>query len=206
MLDLGEIVKKTRPRKNLSSAEMKRLVLVDNRFSRQVVEYLKKRGLTSEEISEVYWKSALPGRAIFPCKERREVVYWTGRGIGGQKPKYVFPRDGESPILRDEAVYRYDAFENLETVPELWITEGVFDALAVNGVAIFGKRAFDGQLRKILGLYPKKIVIALDKDARKEAELIWSKTKDLIPTEIVFPPDRWSDWGEALKDGYRRPS
>jgi len=66
-------------------------------------------------------------------------------------------------------------------------------------VAIMGKTASDHQLRKILSLRPEKLVIALDNDAKQEAEYLYNKVKGVIDSELVFPPSEIKDWGEMLE-------
>jgi len=165
----------------------------------RVISYLLRRGLSQEELKEVFWSRDMPTRAIFPCFEKGAMVFWVGRSFTDGEMKYRFPKNGETKYTRREAVFGLNWFEGRK-VRELWIVEGVFDAYAVGcGVAIMGKTASDHQLRKILSLRPEKLVIALDNDAKQEAEYLYNKVKGVIDSELVFPPSEIKDWGEMLE-------
>lgn len=103
------------------------------------------------------------GRRVFiPTSENGRRVYWVGRAIDGQKPRYI------NPAVPKTAVF------NLDRVPAglpLIICEGVFSAIAAHpfAIAIFGKTATPPQVLKLLRFPTSAYVIALDGDAAKEA-------------------------------------
>lgn len=185
--------------KQVSELDFKPLLSVDNNYAKVVVEYLKSRGLTLAEISKVFWSPQMPGRAIFVCWEGNEIVFWTARSAVENKLRYILPKKGTTKLTRKEAVFGLEKFS--PPVNKLWITEGVFDALAVKGVALFGKYASDIQLKKILSLHPQKVIIALDRDAEKDAQEIYKKLSVVVPCEIRTAPPEYADWADMRAKG-----
>ena len=166
----------------------------------EAIAYCRLRGMSDNVIKDtrVVWSPVWKNRIIFPCYENGEYVYYTGRLFRGSGAKWRVPSKTEKGIIPGmEVVYRIDEFDK----PDLTISicEGVFDALATNGIALLGKKISNIQIRKILNLQPKKLIIAFDVDAQKEAEELYKKLRYVIPTEIIFPPNGHKDWGETLK-------
>lgn len=172
----------------------------DNRLTVAVKNYLVERGLDDLMMRDVWWTPAYPARAVFPCRENGEIVFWAARAIGSAKPKWRFPKKGLTKISKSEAVFGLNKFFG-KSVGELFIVEGVFDALAVDGVALLGKFCSDTQLRKILSLHPSRIVIGLDRDAKVEAEKLAEKVDKIVPATVEFPPKQYRDWGEIMEKG-----
>ncbi len=188
------------PRKQREPGELIKLSRIQGILRRRVEKYLQNRGLSERDIFDVWWDRRYSNRAIFVCREQREIVFWTGRSLKNVHPKWRFPTKGETKITRREVVYGLERFEG-SPGREIWITEGVFDAIAVGGLAILGKYCSDVQIKKILSLLPKKLVVALDRDAEDKAEKLAEKLNHIVPTEILFPPDQFKDWGEMLEKG-----
>ena len=74
------------------------------------------------------------GRIIIPIYKDRKLVYYHGRGLTESvTPKYKTVSGDKSSVL-----YNYDEIFTYSEKP-IFITEGWFDAVLVNGVAILGK-------------------------------------------------------------------
>ena len=93
------------------------------------------------------------------------------------KPKYMFPRKGETLLTCSEAIFGYHEAVN-SPLSRMVIVEGIFDAMAMNrmiwrgrvrGLAILSKHLSVGQLHKLL-LLPKQdlYIVCLDPDAQKK--------------------------------------
>ena len=116
------------------------------------------------------------------------------------KPKWLFPPKGLTVASPSTTVWGLDRVGENE---EVWITEGIFDAISVKGVAVFGKNPKPLQIRQILAKNPKRIVIAFDTDAIENAERLQRQLRGLVPTVIELPPKGHNDFGELLPEGYR---
>jgi hypothetical protein len=87
---------------------------------------------------------------------------------------------------------------------EIWLAEGVFDAIAVRGVALYGNQASAQQLQAILSLEPKRLVVALDNDVQNLAWSLQKRLRGVVETAVEFPPRGIKDFGELLAHGWRR--
>jgi len=167
----------------------------------KAVAYLEFRGLSRNDISvsNAVWSPHWSNRVIFPCYENQRVVYYVGRRLEGVGPKWRNPSKREEGLLpKTEVVYGIDRFRG-KSGAVVAICEGVFDAIALGGVALLGKRATNAQLRKILNLVPSKVIVALDRDASEEALRIYDLLRWVVKTEIQTPPPECKDWGDALR-------
>ena len=78
------------------------------------------------------------GRVIIPVYKNNKLVYYQGRDLTGKAiKKYESPGDS-----KDRVIYGFDRLFTDHDKP-LYVTEGVFDAMLVNGVAIMGNKLSD---------------------------------------------------------------
>lgn len=107
------------------------------------------------------------GRIIIPCVRDNKIIYWQARSIDPlEKPKYL------SPGLNKEAVmWGYDNLWQDMDKP-LFVTEGIFDAAPLNGVALIGSDLNASKLEVLRKCRRRKILV-MDKDLNgaKLAEL-----------------------------------
>lgn len=149
----------------------------------QVVQYIVDRGYDPVN-GRFYW-SPLNGfseRVIIPFTYEGAVVGWTGRKITGGKPKYL---SDQHPNF----VFNLDAITDQQQY--VFVVEGPFDALAVNGVALLHNDITEQQARLINRLGKTVIVIpdqddAGDKVIDRAIELDW---------HVAFPT-----WDRDVKD------
>ncbi len=94
------------------------------------------------------------GRLIIPVYKQGKLIFYQGRDLAAIRPdKYRSP-----PISRENVLFGYDyIFE--DTNNPLYIVEGFFDAYAVKGVAVFGSKITQGQIRWINQTRRPKVVI-----------------------------------------------
>jgi hypothetical protein len=138
-------------------------------------EYLAERGIDWQTYrfyvsNEQKWY----GRLIIPIFKDSKVIYYQGRDLTGlRNQKYLSPS-----INREKVIYGY---ENLHTnVDEpLYVVEGFFDAFLLNGVALFGNKISDAQIKWLNQSRRPKVIIP-DKFgdghllAKQAIELEWS--------------------------------
>jgi hypothetical protein len=147
---------------------VKRLVLPSNVGELLLAhrEYLVGRGLDPDELEAVYGvggigidpvNSYLQWRIFIPIHDARgQVVSWTTRAIGSNKPAY-FSADKSSELESLKMLlYGEHLVTHFDTV---FIVEGVFDAwrLGRNALATFGKTLTVSQKNKI-SKYAKRII------------------------------------------------
>lgn len=175
----------------------------DSILATEAVRYAVKRGLRAEEISRYNLQISpqLLRRVIFPDLIGGVSAFWTARAISEMDFPWRFPAHGETKFGKGEAVWGLNLQERES---EIWITEGIFDAIAVGGVAVYGKRPSVIQMQKIFKLNPRRLVIAFDRDAKLEARSLQEQTRSIVPTGIELPPHEKNDFGELMSAGWRR--
>lgn len=159
------------------------------------------RGLTVEQISYYGICAAMEepylGRVFIPTFHDGKVVYWVARTFMDQEPKYLNPKG----LSKVDFVFGLQQAKSFDTVI---ITEGVFSAIAAgpNAVATFGKAVSASQRQQIADANFKRIVVALDGDARKEAvELsVWFSSRGHETYLVDMPRDQDPDSDLGFRD------
>lgn len=145
--------------------------------------YLRKRGLSKDEIEfyDIRFSDSgkYYGRVLVPIYENDRLVCFATRSfMPFIKPKYLYPHTGETLFTSGEAIFGYEEAwkDTIYNIASMVITEGVFDAIAVNriegvrGLAILSSYLTEGQCCKLLRLSKKfTYFVALDSDAHKGA-------------------------------------
>jgi hypothetical protein len=148
-----------------------------------VFTYLINRG--NDPLSSHFYWTPSPGfdnRVIIPFFFHGKIVGYTARKITDGRPKYV---SDQHPFF----VFNLD--NQKENQQYTLVTEGPFDAIAVNGVGLLGNGIGEQQARLINELGTKPILIPDQDLAGLEAieaakELGWG---------VAFP-----NWGDKVKD------
>ena len=148
--------------------EYKSLINNNDIIARHAMSYLKHRNITEDDILEYNIGYCNSGRyakmVIIPSyDENGKLNYFTGRSF--EKEPFVKYRNPETS--RD--VVPFELFINWEL--PLILCEGPFDAIAIkrNAIPLLGKNLQQNLMKKIVTSTVKKIYIALDLDARKQA-------------------------------------
>jgi len=151
-----------------------------------VKEYAKQRGLLGLYPLLYFNNNLYKQRLVVPFTYNNEVVGWTGRHISPpdkQTPKYLHK-------MQPGYVFNIDRFADSKREIVI-VTEGVFDAILVDGIAIQGNSVGPEQAHLIEKL-GKRIIVCPDRDKAgielmlQAAELGW---------EVSFPP-----WHVDCKD------
>ena len=135
---------------------------------RQALSYLKNRGITQDDIEKYNIGYCATGRyakmVIIPSYDAfGNMNYFTGRSF--EKNAYTKYRNPETS--RD--IIPFEMFINWDL--PLVLCEGPFDAIAIkrNAIPLLGNNLQSTLMKKIVTSTVKKIYIALDSDARKQA-------------------------------------
>jgi hypothetical protein len=155
---------------------------LENQLS-DLVQYVIKRGF--DPLSKTFYWSPTAGfldRVIIPFTFKGEIVGWTARKIKEGKPKYL---SDQNPNY----VFNLDAVTHEQNY--VFVCEGPFDALAVNGVALLHNDISEQQAQLINKL-GKTVIVIPDRDAagmaviNRAIELDWA---------VAFPT-----WDDDVKD------
>lgn len=158
-----------------------------NIIAKHAISYLKKRGVTKDDIEKYNIGFCSTGRyanmVIIPSyDELGNLNYFTGRSF--QASSFIKYRNPETS--RD--IIPFELFINWNL--PLILCEGPFDAMAIkrNAIPLLGKNIQSTLMKKIVTSTVKKIYIALDKDAMdqslKFAEEFMNEGKEVYLVEL----------------------
>lgn len=152
-----------------------------------ILSYMDERGEYLLNALDYYWtphtKSNLDRRVIIPLRWHGKIVGWTARAIFETKLYRYLRESPKNYIFNTESICDTHRF--------IIVTEGPFDALAVNGVALLGKNISDEQCRW-LNNTNKQIIILPDREKHG------GRFVDIALREgwfVSFPR-----WDEGVKD------
>lgn len=148
----------------------------------EVVAYLVDRGFDPLD-SKFYWTPIdVNDRVIIPFTYGGRNVGWTGRKVRDGKPKYLSDQ-------HPNYVFNLDSVTQDQRY--LFVVEGPFDAIAVNGVALLHNDISEHQAR-LINKMGKEIIVVPDQD-RAGSKLIDAALK--YNWAVSFPT-----WEPAVKD------
>jgi len=187
--------------------------------------FLERRGFTAEYASR--WgllyagQGKFAGRIIIPVWYGGRIVYFQGRSIVGNEPKYYNPSLKDS-VTKDDFLFNIEnaAKASLQT-GVVYICEGAFNAMSIgaHAVCIFGKHLSHQQEHLIRKHIPTsvRLVFALDYGAEDKAyegasrlsgtysgrSCLWMDIKDDI--NDVFVKGGYTSVQRLLRENERHP-
>jgi DNA primase len=169
-------------------------------FYQKATNYLAGRGFQNEKFF-VCTSGKYSNRIIIPYYyKNNQLIYFNGRGMGDEEPKYRGP-EKDCGVGKDDVLF----FTNFpEKEEKVYLCEGEFDALTLNlagfnAVACGGKNLSEKQAL-MLAYY--KVCLALDRDEagqsaiKKMANTLFSFGY-IDPSNrisVVLPPTDYKDW------------
>jgi hypothetical protein len=125
-----------------------------------LLEYLLSRGIDPLQ-HQLYFSldPKLLRRVIIPCWRDQKLIYWQARAVDND----VKPRYKSCPVAKDAVIYGYDQLYSYETAP-LFCTEGIFDAMLINGLSILGSTLNAAKI-EILKRTKRRLIFVIDRDA-----------------------------------------
>jgi hypothetical protein len=147
----------------------------------ELAEYLKRRCAPSDFpfMADVLSKRA---GVVIPFTYNNRVVGWTKRFLDDRNPRY---------LTDSQPGYVFNVDSVLDSWTQVIVTEGIFDALSIGGVAVMHNDISDVQARVIRNI-GKEITVVPDQDSTgldlidRAMELGWA---------VSIP-----DWGDDCKD------
>lgn len=141
-----------------------------------------------------YWTPEMPERVIIPIKYSGQLAGWVARLTRTQKNKQ---EEKYIASTTDKLIFGTEKFydENRKFVV---LVEGIFDAIAIDGIAIMGTDINDIQLN-IIKNSGKHIVVLADRDA---AGLNLIKTAIKNKWSVTFPPFYNEKSRDTVKDAF----
>jgi len=175
------------PKEFISLINIDKLDKVTSLEARRALRFLKKRGITQEDIVKYNigfcYDGPYKNRVIIPSyDEDGSVNYFIARAFIDEMTKYKNPPTDAKSAIGLELFINWDA--------PIILLEGMFDALTVkrNVIPLFGKIIHEKLLAKLVRSTVNRIYIALDpdaiKNALKHAEMLMSYGKEVYLVEL----------------------
>jgi hypothetical protein len=163
--------------------------VLDNPESIPVLEYLLSRNFSIDDYPW-HWSPEYSDRIIIPFYHNGIVAGWTARKITEGKPKYL---SDQTPG------YLFNLDKQQDNREFVIVTEGPFDAIAVNGVAMLGAELMAQQYRQLKTL-GKQIILVPDRDSAGQRTLESILEQDLdVAVSLPNWPDSVKDCASALE-------
>lgn len=159
--------------------------------------YLISRNISEEKIlrNKFYYSKEDLFRTIIPYFIHDSLVYWVSRDVTGKaKKKYMYPNEEECKNKSGDVIYNFNFCDKKQLI----VCEGQLNSLIVDGIAIGGTNLSSQQLKFILAINPKKVIVALDQDKPGKTAIIGA-LKSLHP----YIKDLWYlDYPELTKEDF----
>lgn len=155
-----------------------------------ILEYLLNRKI--DPLVHTFYFSLDPKmlrRVIIPYWRDGKLIYWQARTIDAD----VKPRYRNCEVAKDAVIYGYDQLHSYEVAP-LFVTEGVFDAIMVDGISILGSSLNQAKL-EILKRTKRRLIFVIDRD-QTGGEL--GKTVLANGWELTFVDIRAADINDSV--------
>ena len=175
------------PKEFISLIDISTLDKVTSLEARRALRFLKKRGITQEDIIKYNIGFCVNGdyknRVIIPSyDENASLNYFIARAFVDNMTKYKNPPTDAKSAIGWELYINWDA--------PIILVEGMFDALTIkrNVIPLFGKIIHEKLMKKLVRSTVNRIYIALDpdaiKNAFKHAEMLMSYGKEVYLVEL----------------------
>lgn len=129
-------------------------------------------------------------RVIIPTYRNANLIYWQARSIhDSEKKRYDNPT-----TPKDAVIFNIDRLNSFSDLP-LFVSEGVFDAMMFDGVAMLGSKFTDAKL-ELLSRSRRRLVFPIDKDGngKKLADAVLA-----AGWEITFVPNGATDINQSVQ-------
>lgn len=158
-------------------------------------QYLELRGLKTDDHN--YYLSSDPDyrdRLIIPFYKRGKLIYWQARSfIDGVKQRYLNPPVNSENNDKSIIIFNVDELDKYDN-KILFVVEGVFDAIPINGIALLGSTITEQQMEMLMSS-KRELVFVIDKD--KNGFKLGNKVLD-VGWKITLLSGNYKDVSEAV--------
>ena len=125
-----------------------------------IEEYLKSRFIDPHSYPFYYSENPFyDRRVIIPFYRNKKIIYWQARSIDSD----VEPRYLNCEMPKTAVLFNFDQLQSWSDLP-LFVCEGVFDALPLNGIATLGSALNDEKI-ELLSKTKRRLIFVIDRDA-----------------------------------------
>jgi hypothetical protein len=128
-------------------------------------------------------------RVIVPFYRNGKLIYWQARSINREEKQRFL----NCPAKRDAVIFNFDRLFDSTRIP-LIVSEGIFNALAYNGISLIGSKLNESKIH-FLSKSPRQLLFVIDKDKNGKS-LAYSVLSN--GWEITFTPDGTKDINDSI--------
>lgn len=156
-----------------------------------ILDYLGKRKIDSQRLNIHFSiNPTFLGRAIIPCYKDGNLIFWQARSIVKDEKKYISPNISRSAVL-----WGYDNIWTNWNTP-LFITEGIFDAYPLNGVALLTSRLVENDAKlEILNKTKRRKIVVIDRNKNGEDLANYALGRGW---DVTYPPIETDDINHSI--------
>jgi hypothetical protein len=157
-------------------------------YQEKLISYLLSRKVDLKYPFFFSLDSRFIDHVIIPFYRQGNLIYWQARSVVDSKKRY-----DNAPVSKEAVIFNFDQLYSYSKAP-LFVTEGVFDAMMVDGIAILGSK-LSAAKKELLSRSKRRLVFVIDKDdngrqlAEESLRNGW---------EISFVPEGATDLNESV--------
>jgi DNA primase len=158
----------------------------------KIVAYLDSRRVDLDSYSFFFsTNERFKDRVIVPFYRNGNLIYWQARSINKHEKK----RWDNAVVPKDAVMFNIDQLHSFSPIP-LFVSEGVFDAMMFDGLAVLGSKNLTEAKIELLANTRRRLVFVIDKDdnGRKFAESVLK-----AGWEITFAPEGADDLNKSVQ-------
>lgn len=129
----------------------------------QECEFLWNKYRLSANDYPFFVSTTLPNRVIIPFYKQGKCIYWQARTI----LPHENPRYRNCEVKKDAVIFNHDEIFRYSDKP-LFICEGVFDAIHINGISLLGSKLTNAKI-ELLQKSRRELIFVIDKDANGQS-------------------------------------
>lgn len=160
-------------------------------YQEKLVKYLDDRKVDLNKYDFFFsLEPKLVNRVIIPYYRNGHLIYWQARSIDDTEKK----RYDNASAPRTTIMFNIDQLMSYSNLP-LFVCEGVFDAMMVDGVALLGS-TINASKAELLSKSKRRLVFVIDKDNNGKV-----LAEDVLERgwEITFSPEGSADLNESVR-------
>lgn len=160
-------------------------------YQQKLVDYLVNRNVDFSKYNFFFsLEERFKNRVIIPFYRNGKLIYWQARTIDPAEKK----RYDNAPVSREAVIFNHDLINRYSRLP-LFVTEGVFDAMMLDGVSILGSKLGPAKT-ELLARSNRKLIFIIDKD--KNGKSFADDVLDL-GYDIAFAPNGAEDINASVQ-------
>ncbi len=160
-------------------------------YQEKLVAYLDDRKVDLNKYEFFFsLEPKLINRVIIPYYRNGNLIYWQARSIDDSEKK----RYDNAAAPRTTIMFNMDQLTRYSSLP-LFVCEGVFDAMMVDGVALLGS-TLNAAKAELLAKTNRRLIFVIDKDRNGKV-----LAEDVLERgwEIAFSPEGSADLNESVR-------